>query len=132
MGGKGGLNGKEIAWEGHGGEGSEGFCGIRVSGFEDSLDCGASGRGKNHSGMTKRHTQVLGKMLECTAKLGEGTGLRTSTKDNTIRYWDNQVPSRKNNLPRWFPCRDLKEGRKDVQSCGQACGAQPGMRGAQR
>lgn len=81
VGSKGDLNGKAIAWEGSGGGGSEGFRGVRVSGFEHSLDCGASVRGKNHSGMTKSHTQALGRMLIPTAKSGEGAGLRTSTKD---------------------------------------------------
>lgn len=81
VGSKGDLNGKEMAWEGSGGGGSEGFRGVRVTGFEDSLDCGASVRGKNHSGTTKSHTQVLGRMLIPTAKLGEGAGLRTSTED---------------------------------------------------
>lgn len=50
-------------------------------GIRGLLDYGASGGGKNHSGMTKSHTQVLGRMLVPTANSGEGAGLRTSTKD---------------------------------------------------
>lgn len=66
--------GREIGGE------HEGFCGVGTSECED-LDCGGSGRGKNHSGMTKIHARVLGRMPVPTAKDGEGAVLRTSTKD---------------------------------------------------
>lgn len=50
MGSKGDLNGKEIAWEGNGGGGSEGFRGVRVSGFEDFGIVGPQGEGRTTQG----------------------------------------------------------------------------------
>lgn len=44
------------------------------------MDRGGSGRGKNHSGMTKIHAQVLGRMLVPIAKEGEGAVLRTAQR----------------------------------------------------
>lgn len=66
------------------GGGHEGFCGVRVSGGGDLSDCGGSGNGSNQSQMTKSHSPVLGKCWrpQPRGQLGEGTSLRTSTKDS--------------------------------------------------
>lgn len=61
--------------------------------------CGGSKGGKNQSGLTESHIQVLGKMLVPTdkvEKLGEGTGLRTNTRD---RWKDTQPLSATGSVP---------------------------------